>query len=487
MKSCVLSRFGLVALLAFFPLPWLAGQEVAGDWFSPAGTPVASGNPVGEDGLIREVRGPVLHVSRSTAAEVRGTALLLPGGGYFLLSAIDEGSRTAAALNRFGYDVVTLEYHVHAGEETRALALADALAAWRLVRQQPETLGVHSGQGVVMGYSAGAHLATRLEAALAAEPALEPDDLVLVYPAYLDETAAGATTPQVRPPARPKSRLVVMMAADDKPEWLRGAHAYADAWTRGGGSAIFQEFTEGGHGFGMKPDLTGDLARWPEILAYFLENGPKPGVGPFNTYLPWFLGSWNGRLAEFRATKAADHGAVVFLGDSITRKWDLPAAFPELQVANRGISGDTTRGMLVRLADNVLDLEPRAIVFLGGINDLSEPQQPRGTPETIAANVRSILERIRAVCPDTPVLLCETLPSAHVAAETVVAANAAVDRVAADFPNVHRVRTHDAFLRPDGAIDSALFLDGTHPNADGYAVWKRLLDEALARYMPAGR
>ena len=31
----------------------------------------------------------------------------------------------------------------------------------------------------------------------------------------------------------------------------------------------------------MQPGLTGDLERWPEILKYFLENGTKPGAGPF--------------------------------------------------------------------------------------------------------------------------------------------------------------------------------------------------------------
>ena len=41
-------------------------------------------------------------------------------------------------------------------------------------------------------------------------------------------------------------------------------------------------------------------------------------------------------------------GAVVFLGDSITQGWGggLGAAFPGVKVANRGISGDTTRGVL---------------------------------------------------------------------------------------------------------------------------------------------
>jgi lysophospholipase L1-like esterase len=64
----------------------------------------------------------------------------------------------------------------------------------------------------------------------------------------------------------------------------------------------------------------------------------------------------------------------VFLGDSITQGWnDLASAFPDMKVANRGINGgDTTRGVLIRLQDDVLSLDPAAIVLLIGTNDLEE-------------------------------------------------------------------------------------------------------------------
>ena len=49
---------------------------------------------------------------------------------------------------------------------------------------------------------------------------------------------------------------------------------------------------------------------------------------------------------------------------------------PTLNVANRGISGDTTRGMLLRLDDDVLSLDPSAVVMLMGTNDLEEQAEP---------------------------------------------------------------------------------------------------------------
>ena len=456
-------------------------EPATNGWFSLAGEPVASGNKVGKDGLIRKFGTAVLRVTHSSKPESQGTVLLFPGGAYKLLDVLNEGSRTAETLNGFGYDVAMLEYHVNSGPHTRDLALTDALTAWRLLKPHPDALGVDGKRFVLMGYSAGGHLAARVVQNLTNSTDAQPDDLVLVYPAYLDECAAGSIVPKVQPPATPTSRLVVMMATNDRPAWVQGAHAYVDAWRKDGGYAIFQEFNDGGHGFGMNPDLKGDIAQWPQVLDYFLQNGPKPGVGPFNTYLPWFIKNNDGRLATFRKDKAADQGAIVFLGDSITRKWDLTKAFPDLKAANRGIAGDTTRGMLCRLKDNVLDLHPKAIVFMGGINDLS--QQPKGTPETIAANVCSVLEQIHAATPDTPVLVCETLPSKTAPLETVQAVNAAVDKVIADFPNAHRVKTYAAFLKPDGTENFSLFLDGTHPNARGYAIWEKILLPELDKYV----
>lgn len=473
-----------IAILFFAVASSAVAQPVTNEWFSLSGKPVATGNPVDKDGRVRRFEMPVLRITRSSVAKPQGTVLLLPGGAYKLLSVVNEGSRTAKTLNGFGYDVVMLEYHVDSGPHTRDLARADALTAWRLMKMHPDLLGVHNQRSVLMGYSAGGHLAARVEQNLADSADAQPDDLILVYPAYLNEHAAGSTVPKVQPPANPTSRLVVIMATNDRPAWVQGAHDYVNAWVKAGGYGIFQAFKNGGHGFGMKPNLKGDIAQWPQVLDYFLKNGPKPGMGPFNTVLPWFLKNDRGRLATFRKDEAADQGAIVFLGDSITRKWDVQKAFPDLKVANRGISGDTTRGMLCRLKDTVLDLHPKAIVFMGGINDMT--CQPRGTPKTIAANVRSILAQIHAANPDTPVLVCETLPSKDTPLGTIQAVNAAVDKVVADFPNAHRVKTYAAFLKAAGTENFSLFRDGTHPNARGYVVWEKILKPELDKYVGHG-
>src|ERR1035441_6570334 len=66
------------------------------------------------------------------------------------------------------------------------------------------------------------------------------------------------------------------------------------------------------------------------------------------------LGDWN-MLGQFYAAneelkkQAADPKRVVFMGDSITLGWHLDQSFPNKPYVNRGISGQTTPQMLVRM------------------------------------------------------------------------------------------------------------------------------------------
>ena len=65
-------------------------------------------------------------------------------------------------------------------------------------------------------------------------------------------------------------------------------------------------------------------------------------------------------------------GRVVFLGDSITDGWDLAKYFPGKPYVNRGISGQTTMQMLVRMHPDVIHLRPAAFILLAGTNDIAQ-------------------------------------------------------------------------------------------------------------------
>jgi hypothetical protein len=133
-----------------------------------------------------------------------------------------------------------------------------------------------------------------------------------------------------------------------------------------------------------------------------------PGAGPIRR-MDWFRKLWQDKRSGWAKRVAQDKGAVVFLGDSITQGWGnrLEKSFPGVKVANRGISGDTTRGVLIRLPEDVLALDPAGVVLLIGTNDLEENAEP----ETIAANLKLILAALKAHNPRLPIVLCQVFPS----------------------------------------------------------------------------
>ncbi|WP_231603500.1 GDSL-type esterase/lipase family protein [Neorhodopirellula pilleata] len=200
-----------------------------------------------------------------------------------------------------------------------------------------------------------------------------------------------------------------------------------------------------------------------------------PGAGPIRRY-EWMQNVWSQRRATFARRAEQDHGAVVFLGDSITQGWkdDFAGDFAGMKVANRGISGDTTRGMLIRLQEDVLSLDPAAVVLLMGTNDLEELAEPA----TIAGNVQLILDSLKKHNPAMPVVLCQVMPSSASkkrSAESIQQLNELlVDMVSGD-RQVTMVDTWTLFADANGDAIAAEFPDLLHPNRAGYEKWRDAL------------
>jgi len=126
-----------------------------------------------------------------------------------------------------------------------------------------------------------------------------------------------------------------------------------------------------------------------------------PGKGVIRVH-PWMTDNRN----YFWTQREKDKGAVVFVGDSLTGSWkSLAASFPGLKVANRGIGGDVSRGVVFRFKEDVLDLEPKAIVINIGSNDLSA----HGDPATIEANIQELIKQARDYKSGVPIIVC-TIP-----------------------------------------------------------------------------
>ena len=205
-----------------------------------------------------------------------------------------------------------------------------------------------------------------------------------------------------------------------------------------------------------------------------------PGAGPIRRY-DWFRNLWNEKRKGWATKIQADQKAVVFLGDSITQGWgdDLGNSFPGLKVANRGISGDTTRGMLFRLQNDVLALNPTGIVMLMGTNDLEEGADAK----TIATNIDLILSNIEKHNSKVPVTLCRVFPasaSKKRPADQIKEINTAIAEVGKKYPQVTMVDTWTLFANEQGDAKEVEFPDLLHPNQLGYSKWASAIRPVLA-------
>lgn len=234
--------------------------------------------------------------------------------------------------------------------------------------------------------------------------------------------------------------------------------------------------------FGLVSSLAQNSAVAPAASRFRLPatDDGLPGAGPIRRY-DWFQQLWEQRRTQWSREAVRDQGAVVFLGDSITQGWGeaFGRHFPGLKAANRGISGDTTRGVLIRLDDDVLALKPAAVVLLIGTNDLEE----KATPETIAANLQLILARLKAHNPQLPVVLCAVFPSAasmRRPADAIRRINALYAAAVKGDPQVLWLDTWTLFATPAGDATPGLFPDLLHLNDAGYARWAAAIRPVLA-------
>jgi acyl-CoA thioesterase I len=179
-------------------------------------------------------------------------------------------------------------------------------------------------------------------------------------------------------------------------------------------------------------------------------------------------------------------GRVVFLGDSITDAWNLEEFFPGKPYVNRGISGQTTPQMLVRMFPDVIDLKPAAVILLAGTNDIAGNTGPE-TAKMVEENIRAITElaekhKIKVIiCSLTPVSdYMRAQQTVRRPPDQILALNAWIKSYAA---RAHAVYAdyYSAVVDEKGMFRNGYSNDGLHPNARGYALLVPVAEAAIAK------
>ncbi|MBW2962504.1 GDSL-type esterase/lipase family protein [Mesonia aestuariivivens] len=179
-----------------------------------------------------------------------------------------------------------------------------------------------------------------------------------------------------------------------------------------------------------------------------------------------------------------DH--VVFMGNSITQFWKdkHPEFFKDNLYVDRGISGQTSSQMLLRFRRDVIDLKPKAVVILAGINDIAQNTGPI-TVENIFGNIVSMVELAQAN--DIQVILCSVLPASKFPWEStinpiekIIQLNNLISTYA-ETHNLPYVNYYEAMVMKDKAINPVYANDGVHPNREGYLVMEPLVNAEIEK------
>jgi lysophospholipase L1-like esterase len=225
--------------------------------------------------------------------------------------------------------------------------------------------------------------------------------------------------------------------------------------------------------------------KYPGLIAVRV---PPPNTATIPSLAPMFQKKHEGNL---EVAKQGDVD-ILFMGDSITDFWRntegnfagrpvLDKYFGNLKVANFGIAGDTTQGVLYRLQHGEgQGFSPKAVMLMIGTNNTG-----RNTAAEIAEGVGAVVLELQKDFPKARILLLGIFPRGT-ANDPV---RATIDQINAIIARLHdgdRVAYLDIgpkFLDAAGNIPKDVMSDGLHPTTKGYEIWAEAVKEPLARLM----
>jgi lysophospholipase L1-like esterase len=206
------------------------------------------------------------------------------------------------------------------------------------------------------------------------------------------------------------------------------------------------------------------------------------------------LQDWN-QLGRYHADNEKlktqpDPQRVVFMGDSITDGWKLSQYFPGKPYVNRGISGQTTPQMLVRMFEDVINLKPAAMIVLAGTNDIARNTGPE-TLEMIEENFQAMTEL--AQLHGIRVILCALTPVSDYGPQKMTGGRPPADILRLNaWMKEYAAKNHAIYADyfapladEKGMLKEGFSRDGLHPNEKGYELMAPVaaaaIEKALAK------
>jgi lysophospholipase L1-like esterase len=191
-----------------------------------------------------------------------------------------------------------------------------------------------------------------------------------------------------------------------------------------------------------------------------------------------------GRHQQFMNIATNSEFDLLFLGDSITDLWNVEADpqgnpggkrvfdkyFGDMKVANFGISGDTTQGVLWRLQNGESKgHKPKAVMLMLGTNNTGG-----ASGAEIAEGIGAIVLQLRTDFPDAKIMLLAIFPRGSGPNDSNRRKCEEANRIIAklhDGKHVFFTDINAKFLNDRGGLIGFRPNDNLHPVEEGYEIW----------------
>ncbi len=233
------------------------------------------------------------------------------------------------------------------------------------------------------------------------------------------------------------------------------------------------------------PQVKALLKEFPTLVEVRV---PPPNSAIVPALAPFFRLKHQANVAVAKEGKAE----LLFMGDSITDFWRnergpfagkqvLDKHFSHWKIANFGIAGDTTQGVLYRLQNGEGEgFSPRAVMLMIGTNNTG-----RNTAEEIAEGIGAVVLQLRKCFPETRILLLGVFPrgpSSDRIRQTIRKINDTISKLD-DGDKVHYLDIGAQFLNLEGNIPADVMSDALHPTSKGYEIWAEAVASPLRKLM----
>lgn len=261
----------------------------------------------------------------------------------------------------------------------------------------------------------------------------------------------------------------------------------------------------------LHPDVEGYLiwakAIEPKIMEALGELPPSAVANNENrNNTPWLKKTFENEQEQLATGK----GDLLFIGDSITNRWNKTTprppkfeyehngwsvwtdTFAKYHPINLGVDGDQTQHVLWRLENlDFTRIDPKLAIILIGVNNTSVSNF---NAKNTAFGIRKICQKVHEKCPKTKIVLLKIFPIPNLTLKNGDPRQPRVDLVNDLIPyfvrDLNYVSVKDigsVFINPDKSVSKEIMPDRIHLSNEGYKRWSKALEPCLIQFLGASR